>query len=110
MPDHLRDAILTAMEAALDAQLRAIRRLRAQSRRPARTAARPRMSQVDMAFDVLHRAASPLHVRDIIDRIEQDFAIRPDRESLVSALSKKIQRGDRFIRTARNTFSLLDPR
>jgi hypothetical protein len=29
-----------------------------------------------------------------------------DRDSLVSSLAKKISRGDRFIRTERNTFAL----
>ena len=59
-----------------------------------------------MAFDVLKKARSPLHVSEIIDRIQTQFGIAIDRESLVSSLSKKIARQDRFLRTERNTFSL----
>jgi hypothetical protein len=65
------------------------------------------MSQVDMAFDILKKPASPLHVSVIIERIHASFGVAVDRESLVSALSKKVERGDRFIRTEKNTFALL---
>jgi hypothetical protein len=32
-----------------------------------------------------------------------------DRESLVSSLTKKVMRGDRFVRTGRNTFAVKEP-
>jgi hypothetical protein len=107
MADDLKDVILSIFEASLDAQLRAVRRLRqapaqaAQARRP------KRMSQVDMAYNILIRARSPLHVSVLIAHIEQAFAVSVDRESLVSALSKKVARRDRFARTEKNTFALL---
>ena len=107
MADDLKDTILSIFEASLDAQLRAVRRLR---QTPTEAATPPRskgMSQVDMAYDILKRARSPLHVSVIIQRIEQTFAIRVDRESLVSALSKKVARRDRFARPDKNTFALL---
>jgi hypothetical protein len=65
------------------------------------------MSQVDMAFDILRKARTPLHVAELIERIRTNFGVTVDRESLVSALSKKVERGDRFVRTAKNTFALL---
>jgi hypothetical protein len=105
--DDLKDAILSIFEASLDAQLRAVRRLR---QAPVPTPRAPRskgMSQVDMAYDILKRAPSPLHVSLIIERIEQAFGVGVERESLVSALSKKVARRDRFARTAKNTFALL---
>jgi len=39
-------------------------------------------------------------------RIKTSFSVAVDRESLVSSLSKKVARGDRFLRTAKNTFGL----
>ncbi len=39
---------------------------------------------------------------------EQRFGFRIDRESLVSSLSKKVVRLDRFFRTGKNTFGLLE--
>ncbi len=102
--ENLRDIILETIEASLDAQLRAVRRLR----QPAlREEPEPKgMSQVDMAYDILKRAAQPLHVTEVLDRIERVHGVRVDRESLVSALSKRVARDDRFVRTDKNTFSL----
>jgi hypothetical protein len=106
--DDLKDTILSIFEASLDAQLRAVRRLRQGPGETAQGAPRSKgMSQVDMAYDILRRARSPLHVSRIIERIEQAFGVSVDRESLVSALSKKVARRDRFARTDKNTFALL---
>lgn len=105
MPEDLRDAVLSTLEACLDAQLRAVRRLRkphAAGQEPRKT----RLSQVDMAYDILKKARSPLHISDILERIQAAFRVRVDRESLVSSLTKKVARGDRFLRSGKNTFAL----
>jgi HB1, ASXL, restriction endonuclease HTH domain len=62
---------------------------------------------VDMAYDILKKARGPLHVSVLLERIESAFGVAVDRESLVSSLSKKIARRDRFLRTEKNTFGLL---
>jgi hypothetical protein len=59
-----------------------------------------------MAFDILKKARAPLHVSEILARINSQFAVTVDRESLVSSLTKKVARGDRFLRPEKNTFSL----
>ena len=107
MPDDdLKDVILGTFEASLDAQLRAVRRLR-HGGPPGATPRRQKgRSQVDMAYDVLKRARGPLHVSEILTRIHASCAVAVDRESLVSSLTKKVARGDRFVRTAKNTFGL----
>jgi hypothetical protein len=106
MHDDLKDLILSTFEASLEAQLRAVRRLR----RGEPTASGPRqhkgLSQVDMAFDILKKVRSPLHISDLLDRIQSQFGVTVDRESLVSSLTKKVARGDRFLRPHKNTFSL----
>ncbi len=84
MPDDLRDTLLETLESALDAQLRAVRR----GPRPSPHVGRP---------------------YNLIEGIQARFSRAVDRESLVSALSKKIARGDRFVRTAKNTFALRSP-
>ena len=106
MPDDLKDSILSIFEASLDAQLRAVRRLRGGAEAPLPTRRRAGLSQVDMAYDILKKARSPLHVAEILARIHSTFHLRVDRESLVSSLTKKIARGDRFLRTGKNTFAL----
>lgn len=106
MNDEVKDLFLSVFEASLDAQLRAVRRLRLGDPSPARPRPRKRVSQVDMAYDILLKAQSPLHVSDILNRIQTQFGIAVDRESLVSSLSKKVARGDRFLRLEKNTFSV----
>jgi hypothetical protein len=105
MPDDLKDSILSIFEASLDAQLRAVRRLRGGSPAPA-PPRRASLSQVDMAHDILKKARAPLHVSEILARIQATFHLPVDRESLVSSLTKKVARGDRFLRTGKNTFGL----
>ena len=106
MNDDLKDLILGTFEVSLEAQLRAVRRLRQDE--PASTEPRPHkgLSQVDMAFDILKKARAPLHISDLLDRIQAQFGVTVDRESLVSSLTKKVTRGDRFLRPDKNTFSL----
>ena len=105
MKEETKDLILSVFEASLEAQLRAVRRLR-QGEPPAAPRPRRGMSQVDMAFDILKKARSPLHVSAILERIQAQFGVSVDRESLVSSLTKKVARGDRFLRSEKNTFAL----
>jgi len=105
MNDDTKDLILSVFEASLEAQLRAVRRLRqGETTPPPRR--RKGLSQVDMAFDILKKARTPLHVSGILERIHAQFGVTVDRESLVSSLTKKVARNDRFLRPEKNTFSL----
>jgi len=106
MNDEAKDLILSVFEASLEAQLRAVRRLRHPQSATAEPRRRKSMSQVDMALDILKKARSPLHVTLILERIQTQFGVTVDRESLVSSLTKKVARGDRFLRPEKNTFSL----
>jgi hypothetical protein len=102
--DPIEQAVLNAFEIALDAQLRAIRR--AKSRTTTGPTREKRTSQLDMVQDVLRRAGKPLHISEILDRVEKLHGRRLDRESVVSSLVKKIARGERFLRTDKNVFTL----
>ena len=106
MNDDIKDTILSVFEASLEAQLRAIRRLRQGHTEEPQPRPKKGRSQVDMAYDVLKKARTPLHVSEMIDRIQAQFGVAVDRESLVSSLSKKLARQDRFLRPEKNTFSL----
>jgi len=106
MNDDLQQSILSIFEASLEAQLRAVRRLRQGDSGAARPGRKKGLSQVDMAYDVLKKARSPLHVSDLLERIRASFGVSVDRESLVSSLTKKVARQDRFLRTEKNTFGL----
>jgi hypothetical protein len=101
---EIRAAVLDAIEISLEAQLKAIRRLRAGPPEP--RAVRERTSQIQMVHDVLRRAGRPLHVSEIIERVEKAHGMRLDRESIVSTLVKKVKRGDQFVRTDKNVFGV----
>jgi hypothetical protein len=102
--EEIETAVLHAIEVSLEAQLKAVRRLRAGPREA--RAARKSTSQIDMVQDVLRRAGKPLHVSEIIDRVHKLHGVTLERESIVSTLTKKVNRGDRFIRTDKNVFAL----
>ena len=105
-PDPLRDALLETVEASLEAQLRAVRRLRkgqSVSADPPRARGR---SQIDLIADILARAGHEMHINDLLAEVRRVHQVDLDRESVVSALTKKIQRGVRFVRTAPNMFDL----
>ena len=102
--DEIESAVLHAIEVSLEAQLKAVKGLRCGPREP--RAARKGTSQIGMVHDVLMRAGKPLHVSQIIERVEKVHGRKLDRESIVSTLVKKVNRGDRFVRTDRNVFGL----
>ena len=103
----IKDAVISAFEVCLEAQLRSVRTLKREriSSKP-----RPRMSKSHpaMSYDILRESGQPLHITDLIERIRRRFDISIDRESFVSSLTKKVLRRDRFTRVAKNTFGLVE--
>ena len=102
--DEIRDVILESMVVSLEAQLRALKKLRGASGEE-----EPRdrsMSQIDIVFNILSATEESLHVSQIIASAQARFGIKLERESLVSALAKKVAKGDRFVRVGKNTFAL----
>ena len=65
-----------------------------------------RTSKIEIAKNVLRIAGRPLHVSEIIQLAKRDFQVTLDRDSIVSAILKKVNAGKSFIRTAPNTFAL----
>lgn len=104
-PDKIRNAVIEAFIVVQEAQIRALHQLR---KMPKERVSRKRvgLSQLDLAQDILEREGKPLHINDIIDRVEKSHGMRLDRESVVSALTKKVTRNERFVRTGKNTFGL----
>jgi len=71
-----------------------------------RSMPRKRTSNIDIVQNVLRSVGHPLHVSDLIRMAEQQYQVTLNRDSIVSALLKKIDAGQTFIRTAPNTFAL----
>ena len=60
---------------------------------------------MSIVVDLLKGADSPLHVSEIIKQAKERFDVTLDRESVVSALVKKVRAGS-VVRTAPNTFTV----
>lgn len=92
-------------EQLLKAQLAVVRQFSGETGRRRDTAQKGK-SQVGIVEDILEAAGEPLHVTEIIKRAREQFDATIDRESLVSALTKKVKKSGRLVRTAPNTFAL----
>ena len=65
-----------------------------------------RTSKIEIARNVLNDAGKPLHVTEIVQVAKKTYDVLLDRDSIVSAILKKVKAGKTFIRTAPNTFDL----
>lgn len=83
------------------ATLKVIDRFQQQTRRQPQK----RTSKIEIVKNVLKSAGRPLHVSEIIRMAEKDHQVQLNRDSIVSAILKKINAGQMFIRTAPNTFA-----
>ena len=88
----------------LQSQLKIIRRYQQQS--PQFKKQQKRTSKLDIVEDILLSANQPLHIAKIIQMAKDDYNVTLQRDSIVSALVKKIRAGERFVRVAPNTFAL----
>lgn len=95
-------------EMLLSEQLRVVRRFLKKDKKEEEKPARKSRSKMDVVKDILRNSAKPLHVAVIINKAKSAYQTIIDRESIVSAISKKVSKGDTFIRVAPNTFGLKD--
>jgi hypothetical protein len=65
-------------------------------------------SQISMIRDILMSTSTPLHVSELIRLVQDRYNVGLDRESVVSALTKKVRKGEIFVRTSPNTYGLKD--
>jgi len=97
---------LSFYESLLSAQLRTLRQLKSPKPKKPKGTERKGMSNMDMVIDILRRAQKPLHISEIIAQAKAKYGVTLDRESLVSALVKKLHRHPGLSRTAPNTFEI----
>ncbi len=71
-----------------------------------RTKSKKRTSKIEIACNVLDDAGKPLHVTEIVQLAKKTYDVQLDRDSIVSAILKKVKADKTFIRTAPNTFAL----
>jgi hypothetical protein len=106
MESKIPEWFLSFCESLFLAQLRTVRQLKSPKPKKAKRLEGKSMSNMDMAIDILRRAQRPLHISEIIAQVKTKYGVALDRESLVSALVKKIHRHQGISRTAPNTFGI----
>ncbi len=107
-PSDSSARLLEVLDNMLSAALREVRRARALEPAPAVAKKRGRQkstSNTDAALDVLVQAARPMHISPLVDALAKR-GIHTSRDSLVSALTKRLAPNGPFLRTAANTFGL----
>jgi hypothetical protein len=98
------DKILEFHRELLQSQLKVIYRHQRQS--PQLKKKLTRTSNLDIVEDILSSSGQPLHISKIIEIAKNDYNVTLERDSIVSAIIKKIHAGLRFERIAPNTFTL----
>ncbi len=98
------DKLLEFQKDLIQAQLKVIYRYQQQSPHLKKTA--QRTSKLNIVADILASHHQPLHISKIIEIAKNDYNVTLERDSIVSALVKKIQARVRFIPVAPNTFAL----
>ncbi len=106
METKIPEWFLSFYESILSTQLRTVRQLKTPSKTEPKSRSVKGMSNMDMALDILRQARRPLHVSDILAQVKAKHGATLDRESLVSALVKKVHRHQGVLRTAPNTFEV----
>lgn len=106
--NEIKQALLEVEEIKLKAQLRAIRDLLRGDTSVKEQANDERKSQVEYVYQLLKEVKKPLHVKEIINLTKEMYGIELYRESIVSALLKKVNRYDRFSKTGKNIFGLIE--
>jgi predicted transcriptional regulator len=95
-------------ESLLKAQLKIVRQFLNEGQQPEFKPRGKGKSQMSIIYDLLLAAKKPLHVTEIIKRAKLDFNVDLDRDSIASALSKKVKSGRMFKRVEANTFTIAD--
>lgn len=108
MENKILENLLNLYESMLSAQLRVVRQLKNPKPTKTKGASEKSMSNMDMVMDILRQARQPLHISQILAQVKTKYKTHLDRESLVSALVKKVHRHQGLNRTAPNTFEVTD--
>ena len=106
MESKIPEWFLSFYESLFLAQLRTVRQLKSPKPKKSKGIEGKSMSNMDMTIDILRRAQRPLHISEIIAQVKTRHGVTLDRESLVSALVKKVHRRQGLSRSAPNTFEI----
>lgn len=108
--DFSREDLLDVLEDVLNGGLKAIRGMRDGKPRKHEAKRERKKSNTEIVRLILTESGVPLHINEIIRIAGVKHGVKLNRESIVSALTKKVLDENTFCRTGRNEFALLDGR
>lgn len=108
MGDLTREDLIEILYQCLAGQMRALKTMRRGVSEGKRRGPRNERSNMALVEDILKSNEGPLHVEQIIQIAQSKFHRTLSRESLVSALTKKVLDENVFCRVDRNTFDLIE--
>lgn len=102
------DIIIDFKEKMLNAQLKALRKMKKQETdQPTQKRC---ISKIETALYVLKSAGRPLHINELISEIQKQYSITVEKDSLVSALTKKLNKIKGLSKVGPNTFHCIQTR
>ena len=101
---NLQEKILSAQISVIRGYLRSV----VTSAEERKAALCKSKSNISIVKDILLASQTPLHVSELISQAHEQYGVELDRESVVSALTKKVRKGEVFVRTGPNTYGLKD--
>jgi len=110
MADEIRETILKTLETLFELQLRSVRQLLGEEDVPTikqRKKGVRRKSLVDSCVNILTSENRPLHVNQLVDLLRERYGRITDRDTISSALAKKVRQGVLVKQTGPATFALL---
>ncbi len=110
MPKNNRKLILQTLEMLFEIQLKSIRQLLDEDgaqKTVRRKKGMRSQSLVDFAIKILTDENRPLHVNQLVDLLQERYNRSTDRDTISSALAKKVRQGVLVQQTGPATFGLL---
>ena len=104
----VKEELLDLLEVALVGALKALRRHRTTGAAPSAAKRAGKKSNTEIVRLILIDSPTPLHISEIIKIAHKKHGVKFNRESIVSALTKKVLDQNTFRRTGRNEFALID--
>ena len=110
MADDIKKTILKTLETHYELQLNSVRQLLAEEDVPIigqRKMGVRRQSLVDVCIKILTSENQPLHVNKLVELLRERYGRITDRDTISSALAKKVRLGVLVKQTGPATFGLL---
>lgn len=100
---HSMWELVLDLETALRNNLQEIRKFRRENNLPLKKCHLP---QLVIIANILRKEGKPMHISEIIDIAASEYEVTLKRNTIVSAISKRVKAGIMFVKTGPNEFAI----